>query len=145
FSFVSDHFQYLASAGIITLVAAGAATLIARLKGFYRTAGSTVCVILLATLAALTWRHSQLFVNAEACYRATIARNPDCATAHTNLAGILLQQGRVAEAIEQDRRALALEPENALVHFNLSAALLQKGELGDATFHLQRALEIDPN
>ena len=58
YSYVADHFQYLASLGIITLVAAGAALLLERWRLWRRPAGNVLCLALLATLAGLSWRQS---------------------------------------------------------------------------------------
>ena len=51
--FVADHFQYLASLGIIALVSAGTALLLGQWGLWRRPAGYAVCLVLLATLAGL--------------------------------------------------------------------------------------------
>ena len=69
YSYVADHFQYLASLGIITLVAAGAALLLARWRLWNRPGGYAACLVLLAILAGLTWRQSQVYADIETLYR----------------------------------------------------------------------------
>src|SRR6516162_787415 len=57
YTFVADHYQYLASIGPIALAAAGTATLAATWKGDRRLIlGSAVCVV--GILAALTWHQT---------------------------------------------------------------------------------------
>ena len=50
YSFVADHFQYLASLGMITLASAGVALLLARYGLWRRPAGYGLCLALLAML-----------------------------------------------------------------------------------------------
>ncbi len=135
FSFVADHFLYLASIPIIALAAAGAANGPKRI---------TLAAILVC-LVFLTWRHSHVFRDGETFYRSVLTKNANSPTAHSNLGGVLVEQGRVDEAIAHYESALALEPDFEFAHFNLAAALLQKGLIDDATTHLQRAIEINPN
>src|SRR4029077_764550 len=54
YSFVADHFQYLASLGIITLVAAGVTNFLAGMNMAARRVGIALCVALMAVLGALT-------------------------------------------------------------------------------------------
>ncbi|MCH7870261.1 MAG: O-GlcNAc transferase, partial [Planctomycetes bacterium] len=59
FSFVADHFQYLACIAPIALLTAGAARAFAR--GRMRAAGCGVAVLLLITLATLTWKQAAVY------------------------------------------------------------------------------------
>ena len=56
YSYVGDHFQYLASMGIIALAGAGIARLLARVGLWRRASGDAICLALLLVLAVLTWR-----------------------------------------------------------------------------------------
>jgi tetratricopeptide (TPR) repeat protein len=58
------------------------------------------------------WMHLEQFADAEAAYRALLARNPDIPNARLNLALAVLQQGRREEAREL-YRAFAEAPEAA--------------------------------
>src|SRR6185369_12791201 len=61
YSFVSDHFQYLASLGVIVLASAAIALCLNRLPQSARAAGNVVCVLLVGVLATLSWRQSHLY------------------------------------------------------------------------------------
>ena len=65
FSFVADHFQYLASLEPITLALAGAALLLARWRVWGRKAGKALWPALLVALAGLTWKQSAMYVDDE--------------------------------------------------------------------------------
>ena len=138
FSFVSDHFQYLASIGIIALAASGIASLP------QRRAGQAVSVAILAILAALTWKQSRLYADAETLYRATIRDNPACWMAYSNLSGLLIARGGAAEAEGLARKALELRPDYPEAHNNLALALVQRGQPGEAFAHYRRAIELSP-
>ncbi|MGA2030947.1 MAG: tetratricopeptide repeat protein [Thermoguttaceae bacterium] len=145
YSFVADHFQYLASLGMIVLFAAAATLLLKRAAGWRRTLGQTACLALLAVLAVLSWRQSRMYADAETLYRATLERNPACWLAHSNLGLILRDRGQVKEAIAHFRRALEIEPDFPETWYNLGAALAGCGQVDEAIAHYQKALEIQPD
>jgi Flp pilus assembly protein TadD len=144
FSYVADHFQYLASLGIISLAAAGAARLLDRSPPWRRRLGLASCLAGLAGLGILTWRQSHLYADGEALYRATIRGNPGCWMAFNNLAGALISRGAVDEAMPLAQKALELRPDYPEAHNNLALALGSRGRVEEATAHYRRALELDP-
>jgi len=144
FSFVADHFQYLASLGIIALAAAGAVRLLDRLPPWRRRAGQGLCIAGLATLAALTWKQSHLYADRETLYRATIQGNHGCWMAYNNLSGALIARGATDEAIGLARTALQLKPDYPEAHNNLALALGSRGKVDEAISHYRKALELNP-
>ena len=145
YSFVADHFQYLASLGIIAMASAGTALLLTRWGLWGRPAGYAACSVLLAILASLTWQQSRMYTDIETLYRTTIARNPDCSMAHNNLGNLLGVGGHIEEAIAQFREALRVDPRHANAHFNLGNALAQQGHCNEAIAEYNKGLEIEPN
>src|ERR1035441_1372593 len=103
-----------------------------------------VCGLLLVTLGSLTWRQSEIYGDGETVWRATAARNQDCAMVHGNLAVILSEKGRLDEAITHFRKSLELAPDFGGAQFNLGRALLKKGQVQEALPHLERAVEALP-
>src|SRR5574342_294751 len=99
YSFVADHFQYLASLGLLTLAAAGIAAGLGRLGVWQRPAGHAVCAALLLALATLSWQQAHLYKDLETLYRDTIARNPGGSLAYVNLAGLYWQPRRHADGL----------------------------------------------
>ncbi len=141
FSYVADHFQYLASLGIFALAAAGLVTLATRVPAGV---GRGLAGALLILLGALTWQQSAMYRDVFTLYQTTIDRNPDAWMAHNNLAESLAGAGRVTEAIPHLQRAIALRPQSAEAENNLGDDLRQLGQPLDAIPHLQRALELQP-
>jgi len=144
FSFVADHFQYLASLGIIALAAAGAVRLLDQLPPRSRRAGQVLCLGGLLTLAVLTWNQSHLYADRETLYRATIRGNPGCWMAYNNLSGTLIARGAADEAIGLARTALQLKPDYPEAHNNLALALGSRGQVDEAISHYRTALELHP-
>jgi tetratricopeptide (TPR) repeat protein len=144
YSFVADHFQYLASLGIITLASAGLATLLQRRGLWRRPAGYVICAALLATLAGLTWRQSRIYADIETLYRTTIALNPTCWMAHNNLGLLFAARGRNEEAIVHYLKALELNPTCGETHNNFGMLLLGLGREEEAIASYRKAIEVKP-
>jgi Flp pilus assembly protein TadD len=147
FSFVADHYQYVASLGPIALAAAG---LSAWSWWGQRTPWLKPLLsgVLLTTLGVLTWRQCGMYSDLETLWQTTLARNPQSYIAHNSLSLIRLQQGRVDDAIAHARKALELQsnaPDHALALINLGNATLQKGQIDDAIEDFTKALAIQPD
>ena len=125
FSFVADHFQYLASLGVISL-ARPARPYCSSAGGVARPGGYALCLGLLAVLGVLTFRQSQMYADAEKLYRRTIDGNPTCWMAHCNLGAYLVERGRHGEAIAEFQNALDIKPDYAQAHNNLGSAVYRR-------------------
>ncbi len=145
YSFVADHFQYLASIAMIALCSAGLAALAKRWKLPSRPAAVATTLLLGGTLAAATWAQSGQYVNAETLYRATLSRNPSCWMASNNLGNALQKSGRIEEAITQYKAALQIKPDYAEAYNNLGHALHGLGRLEEAVTQYQQAVRLMPN
>ena len=146
FSFVADHFQYLAGIGPLVIAAVGMRSAIGFLRGKRRELlKQALYGILLLTLGVLTWKQSGMYADAETLYRAIIKKNPACWMAHNNLGIMLAKTGWTDEAIDHYRKALEFNPDYAPAHYNLGNALRQTGQTNEAIVHFQKALEIHPD
>ena len=150
YSFVSDHFQYLASMGPVALVAAAGS------EGFNRLAVSEslgrgvaflrlgLCTVVLLLLGILTWQQTAVYHDLINLYTTTLALNPGCWMAHYNLGIALRDRGESDQAITHYRQAIALRPGYAEAHYNLGRLLAEKGEFNDAVDHYEAALAVNP-
>jgi len=145
YAYVSDHFQYLASLGPITLAAAGISTAFGFVRVRRPLLELMLCSILLLVLGGLTWRQCRTYVDGETLWRTTIAQNPGSWMAHNNLGYLLLHQGRLVEALTHLRNAVELEPDDATVQDNLGSALLAEGEKDEAFARFREALKVQPD
>jgi tetratricopeptide (TPR) repeat protein len=145
FSYVADHFQYLASFGIITLLAAGVTLGIYRLSSRTRWMGQTLLAFLVLALAAMSWRECLNYRDARTLYLTTLERNPNCWLAYTNLGVILATEGHLTEAIADYQRSLQIQPNYADTHYNLGNALSKKGLFREAIGEYVEAINLRPN
>jgi tetratricopeptide (TPR) repeat protein len=124
YSYVADHFQYLASLAIIIPVAALLAR-IARQKKLSHSVTVTCAAVLVLAAGAATWQQSRMYGgDVEALYRETLRRNPGSYMAHNNLGDMLLEQpGRLQEAIGELEAAIVASPDDPEGHNNLATAL----------------------
>jgi tetratricopeptide (TPR) repeat protein len=144
YTFVADHYQYLACIGPIALVSAGIASLADAFKQ-YRAFVLSAALFAVASLGALTWRQAAMYGDIETLWRTTLARNPECWMAHTNLGLVLRQKGQFDDGIAHYRAALQMQPDSWDAEYNLGAALLGKGEVDEAILHCDRAVAMQPN
>ena len=152
FSYVADHFQYLATLGIIVPVAASLSVASERAgpsrQRLLRGLGGAVIVV----LVALTWNRSAVYRDAETLYRDTVARNPGAWMAHLNLGTELANRGRLSEAIEAYEGALRARPDYPVAKNNLVLAHMRVGDAfsaaagrsNDAIAHYEAVLRIEP-
>jgi protein O-mannosyl-transferase len=146
YSYVADHFQYLATLGVIVPAAAGL-TAVARRSSLAYGQRACAAAALLAVLAVLTWRQTGIYQDAQTLYRATLARNPDCWLAHNNLGSELLQTpGGLTEAVSHFEAALRLQPNYPQTYNNLGIALSNiPGRLPEAINDFETAVRIQPD
>ena len=145
YSFVADHYQYVACLGPIALAAAGIE------RGLGRMAKATPLLQplcgggLLVLLGAMTWHQCGMYADAKTLWSTTLTRNPASWMARNNLGSDLLAKGDREEAIEQFQKALTIKPDFADALNNLGKALFVKGDREEAIAQFQKALAIKPD
>lgn len=139
YSWVADHFQYMASIAPIALAAAGAALW---LRGRW---AEVLAVVLVAALGACAFARARAFHDEETLWRDTLAKNPSAWIAHNNLAILLAKRGDPAFAEVHFRQALALEPAHTGALANLGYALELMGRDAEAAETLTRAAAARPD
>lgn len=173
FSFVADHFQYLAAAAMIPALAAGLAAVADSVPSRIA-AGVGV-----GALATLTWLHAADFRDQRVFYSRILDGNPDSWLAHANLGvilgaeghaeqaeahyaeaerlnprypeafnnygNLLAKAGKWTEAGEQYSGALRASPSFAAAEFNWGYALEQAGRYPEGEPHLRSAIRLLPD
>ena len=156
YSFVADHFQYLAGIGPIALAAGIIATALSKWDRNRPFLKPVLCGALFLALAVLTWRQARMYADNETLWRTTLARNPNCFLANNNIGVILVKQGQLAEAIAHFQQALQSHPDDPEARLNLGIALakahadyanklVEMGRDDEAIAEFRKALEIYPD
>ncbi len=143
YTFVADHYQYLACIGPIALASAGIVNLSDKFAQ-YRGVIVSVALLVVASLGTLTWRQAATYTDIETLWRTTLARNPECWMAQTNLGFVLIQKGKLDDGIAHYRSALQMQPNSWDAEYNLGTALVRKGQVDEAIRHCERAVGMRP-
>ena len=140
FSFVADHFQYLASIGLITLAAAGAAAMCERFR-VSRPRMTFLAATVLLTMGLLSFFRCFAYGDEEVLWVDTLNKHPACVMANTNLGCLRLRQGRVEEAAALLLTALSYSPDDRTARRALGDLEQQRGRIEQANQHYRRALK----
>jgi protein O-mannosyl-transferase len=143
YTFVADHYQYLACIGPIALASAGIVSLSDKFTQ-YRAAIVSAALLVVATLGTLTWRQAATYADIETLWRTTLAKNPECWMAHTNLGLVLFEKGKIDDSIAHYRSALQMQPDWWDAEYNLGTALSAKGQVDEAILHCEKAVFMRP-
>lgn len=161
YSYVADHWQYLALMGWAAFVVGAVAHVLKKVRAKYGVTalamGATAAACVLAILMTLSWRQAGVYAGPRQLWEDVLAKNPDSWMAHNNYANDLRDEAnRLREsgqleranalyfrAIEHYDRALALRPNFGEAHFNKSLALLAHERYAEAYFHLQETLKLN--
>lgn len=137
FSFVADHFQYLACVGIISAFSAGITLMVRRTPIAVR----ALPWVVPAVLAVLTYRQSQIYSDPQTLYEATLRENPASWLVHNNLGNVYGKADRLSDAMNQFHEALALKPDFGEAHGNLAMALALDGQSDEAIREYRLAIQ----
>ncbi len=144
YSFVGDHFQYLAGIGPLALAAAAAVKVSEMFVAAKPWPSLGLGVVLCLFLGILTWRQAWVYESEETLWTDTLNKNPGCALARNNLGNIFVRQGHVDDAMALFRAGLVLDPKDSDLLSSLGNAFLKKGDWDAAADQFQKAVEIDP-
>lgn len=140
YTFVADHYQYVASIGLFTLVSAGIIVALAHravLKFL-------VSGVLLLALATLTWRQAGNYKDSQVLWRDTLTKNPGSWLAETSLGAVLIGEGHTGEALKHCLNAVRLNPDSAESQNNLGVALAARHRYDEAVQCYRKAIQLEP-
>src|SRR3984893_3334103 len=138
----ADRYTYLPHIGLYLLVTWSLAE-ISILRGRNEILFSVSSVVLLA-LGLCAWRQTTHWKNSETLWSHALAITPNNDVANAGLGGVLLDEGKIDDAVAQFERAVSIRPDNGQAHAALGNALLKKGSASEAIVHWQKSLELQP-
>jgi len=140
YSFVADHFAYLAGMAFIPLVVAGFASAVK-----HRLTQVLTSVIVIVIFHMLTFHHSEVFHDNERLWLDTLQKNPTCALAHNNLGNLYEHRDELPLALDHLQEAARLTPGYAEIHNNLGVVLARLKRTDDAIAQFHESLRLRPN
>jgi len=140
YTYVADHYQYLACAGPIALFAACLTKYFNsnKVKSFF----PFVCAILIGMLGFLSWRQAHAYRNIEDLWQDTLRKNPNSSLAHNNWGIILAKNNKPTKAITEFEQAIKNNPDDEEAYYNLGVVLAGQNDLSGAASALQHAINI---
>jgi tetratricopeptide (TPR) repeat protein len=135
---VTDHLQYLATIGVISLVTAG----IVKLP---RAAAISLGILILGTLGSLSWNRARCYQDQIKFWHDTIAKNPRAGKAHYNLGLFYDKRHQYDEALAHYTVAVQCSPAAAPWQNNLANVLLARGQVTEALAHYNEAIRLRPH
>jgi tetratricopeptide (TPR) repeat protein len=138
----ADRYTYLAQIGLYLAVVWAALILVAKWPGLNKLF-ATVAVLILMGLMTASYIQASTWQDSETLWRGTLANTKDNYVAHTHLADVLLNSGRVDEAMDHLHEALKLS-DFPTAYYHLGYALALKDNWGEAIKNFQAAIRIWP-
>ena len=144
YSYVADHFQYLAGAALVVLVTTAGAKLCEKAGRPARIIGAVGVTGILLVFGSLTWIQAGDYRDSLTLWRNTLAKNPGSWMVHANFGFALYETGKLDEAIDQYREALRIRPESPETHNDLALALAMKDKFDQAIAEYLEAVRLWP-
>lgn len=145
YSFVADHFQYLASIGIVGLWVGGVAYLVER-DSRWKVAASVLGGAMLLTLSVLTFQQARVYHSRETLWSDVLEKNPTSSLALQGLAAERMHAEDYAKAEELYRQAIPLTidvHDQQIVWHDLGQLLEKRGDSTAAKEAWKTAYELD--
>ncbi len=143
----ADRYSYLSCLGWAVLAGSGMywSWIRWRENNLIRIFFSFVSLVIVASLALMTWNQIKVWRSSEDLWRRVVEVDPDSSIAHNNWGNVLFGKGEFKAAADHYRRALEIDPEYADAHFDLGMAYVSTNQLQAAVEQFAIGLKYDPN
>jgi tetratricopeptide (TPR) repeat protein len=145
YSFVFDHFQYLASMGPLALVGAAGGLVWKRTVAANRWMPVAAGMVILVALGARTFQRTLVYLTPESYWTDAIAKNPNSWLVHYNLGDALEATGHADRALVEYRAARDLKPASPAPYERIGSKLDNAGAWDEAAASYREALAISPH
>ncbi|MFG0250089.1 MAG: tetratricopeptide repeat protein [Phycisphaeraceae bacterium JB051] len=140
FSWVADHFQYLASMGILALVA----LLLHNLHRYAPRIGQASILLILVSLSVRTHQQLPAYRDLQSLWEHVVKHNPGNWAAKNNLGAIYAENGRLSDAFNLFKQSLVINPAQSKGYENLGSYYFAKREWARAECYFKICLEKEP-
>jgi len=145
YSYVADHYQYLALVGIVAFVIGAAGKWLETRSSIGRPLRVALAAALVIALGATSAGRATHFHDAQRLWRKTLDENPDAFLAHFNLAHLLQEQKQYQDAATHYRESLRVRPMHLEALNNLAKLLADMGDVDAAITRYRDAIAHGPD
>jgi len=145
YSYVADHYQYVACIGPIALITAAGCYAVTRFGRWEKIIAKTGGFAVLAVLGTLTWQQCHIYKDIKTLWSDVLLKNPHSWIAHNNLGAALQLEGSLDEAIGHYLYVLKVRPNDAEVYNNIGIVFQLQGKTDEAVNYYRKALQVNPN
>lgn len=146
YSFVANHFHYIASVVLLAAAAACAARLLARASTpTARRCAHLGVALALALLGALSWQQARAYESLETLCRHTLARSPTSWLANNILGEMHLRRGEAERALPYLEAARQAGPDYFETLVNLAIAYMNLARYDESIAQARHAVEVAPS
>lgn len=133
---VSDHLQYLAVPGIVSLIAAAGSYWLE--KKDHRAWNALVAAVV-SMMCILTASHAKIFAVPETLWADNVQKNPGSWRVRNSYGAALFKEGKIDEAIAHYKAGLAVDASAGDLHYNLANAYYKQEKREDAVAEFSQA------
>jgi tetratricopeptide (TPR) repeat protein len=152
YSYVADHFQYIASISLIVLLCGVGQWVFEQLSGIFSVSNpKTRALALLSTLTvvcavagSLIPNYLKAYENTETLWLDVLSKNPKAWIAHNNLGLVYLLRGQNEKAMAEFKKTLEIKPDDDVAHGNIGHIYMDKGLWDEAQSEYEIALRANP-
>jgi len=146
YTYVADHFQYLASIGPITLFVAVATKLSAAWMnqssmGAGRYLSQIILSLPLILYCILVWNQCHIYKNTITLWSDTLSKNPNAWIAHNNLGAEFVQRGDYEKAVFHLRQTIQIKSDYIAPYINLGIVNMRLKQYEEAIQYFISALK----
>jgi tetratricopeptide (TPR) repeat protein len=144
FSFVADHYYYIANIGVIVLVVSALDYSGKRLSPRFRPAVTVLIVSATVACAVMTWQYGKVFHDDLTLFNDILAKHPGSWFAYTNRAANYMARGRDDLAIADLDRSLQLRPDDADALHMQGLLFMKQKDFTRAFANFDRSISLRP-
>jgi protein O-mannosyl-transferase len=145
FTWIMDHFLYIAMIGPIGLAVAALESVEAQAPSSWRVAVTGAATLIVTLLAFESHGYSVAYIDEATLWTYTVEHDPGDWLAHDNLGKALVLLNQPEEAERQLRMTLSFKPHSARVHFVHGRALVELNRVTEGIAEYDTALAITPS
>jgi protein O-mannosyl-transferase len=140
---LADRYTYLPAIGLFIMVAFGAQDLVSKFR-LPKMLVAAIATLILAACLLVTENQLRYWHDSESLFRHALAVTKNNYIAHINLGVALELEGKLDEAITENRAAEAIAPNRYQIHNNLGNSFDHQGKPVEALAEYREAVRLNP-